>query len=252
MNTTKPNRKPHPVDPYRHLFGLVPDAEIAAMCGLSAVRVKVIRQESGVRRSRAPSKVEPYRHLLGTMTDGDIAAMIGCSERTVAGYRRRRGIVAYRGACAAAGTPLSPRVKPKYRGPIEDREKWTHLLGKMPDAEVASQVGCNPCTIRLWRIAAGIEPCRTWRATLKGEPHGNTGNVRCGRRAEPLSATRWAKAWDDANDAPFTATDYADAIGKRVSAAVVAIERAVARGEITEIDKHDPKRGVCGCYVVAA
>jgi hypothetical protein len=63
--------------------------------------------------------------------------------------------------------------------------------------------------------------------------------------------TRWAAAWDEEHDAPFMGTDYADAIGKRVSVAVVAIERAVRRGEITEIDRHNVKRGVCGCYVVA-
>ena len=251
MNTTRP-KKPHPLHAHRHLLGVLTDREVGDLCGLSAARVKTLRQNLGISRPRKASIVEPYRHLLGTMTDIDIAAMIGCRERTVASFRRVRGIVAFRTACAANGTPLSPRSKPKYRAPLTDRERWTHLLGTMPDAAVAEQVGCNPCTIRLWRIAAGIAPCRTWRATLKGESHGNTGSKRCGRKREPLSVTRWAKAWDDANDAPFMATDYADAIGKRVSVAVVGIERAVRRGEITEIDRHNVKRGVCGCYVVAA
>lgn len=219
------------------MLATCPDSDVAIAAGVNKATIRRFRTSLGILPYTRENELDQWLHLVGIEPDRVIAALADVSVRVVSGYRRARGIEpqakvreAARAAKARTGKKMPPR---------KDRGAWLPLLGKMSDADVAAKAGIHMATARQWRIDAGIGPFQPRRT-----PQPKTGR-------EWLAVTRWAQAWDDANDRTFMATDYADDRRLSLPVAVARIERAVRRGEITEVDKHDPKRGVCGCYVVA-
>lgn len=255
------------------LVGTMSDRALGALVGVSFKTARKYRRLLGIPPWRATvdtveSKAAPHLDSLGHVTDREFAALAGISVVSAVRLRARYGITpAPRKVRVSPPKPpkvKAPKVaaeKPKRtrnRKPLIDATPWLHLLGTLSDLEVARRAGCNESTARNWRTRRGIPSLmQSKRAALDAAATPAELVKRVERRkrfktwtGSQLAVTKWSKAYDDEHDRPFLATTYADAVGVSVTTAVQRIEKAVARGEITEIDKHRP--GVCGCYVVAA
>lgn len=108
---------------YTHLFGVVPDREIAKLAGCTDQTVRN-------HRARYPNQSTPhappgrptldlsrYTHLMGVLSDSEIAKVAGCHRRTI--YRHRRSL----------GIP-SIRLLSPFR-----RLRWA--FGRLPDIIIA-------------------------------------------------------------------------------------------------------------------
>lgn len=140
----------------RELLGKVPDAELAALYGISAVRVGIARRSVGIIRARGPRKTAlevkypGMRELLGTVPDTEIARLFSLTRARVGQIRCAEGI---------------PRTENRHRS----RQPWlAHidmiepLLGKVPDSEIARRllsdfsVRMHSDTIKRMREERGI------------------------------------------------------------------------------------------------
>lgn len=118
--------------------------------------------EKGARRGR-PSRLDAVVGELGTVPDRVIAEKVGVGVSAVAQYRLRRGIPA---AAAAAGAKApvpsagpapdsgSPRVTRRSRGSKLDALR--HLLGTLPDQQLAAMAGVTRKAVVTYRAQHGI------------------------------------------------------------------------------------------------
>lgn len=129
---------------------------------------------------------------VGHVSDSVIAQRLGISRKTVLAWRKREGIRAYDDP--AAGAPRGPKVEPPASHPARGArpglpgdeaaipkaaraatpadgmagsdatprakasrlESFAHLLGRLPDREVALQAGVSPENVRMYRQRRGI------------------------------------------------------------------------------------------------
>lgn len=251
-------------------IGRMPDGDVAALTGVDVDAVRRLRVAAGVAPFRVYSverlkagvgawaakrgtsfSTRDYTDATGTRTD---LANTEIRAAYHAGILRKMSVGrSTRWEYVTEGPTPDEIVKAKAsrsRKPMIDAAPWVDLLGMRPDVEIAAIAECNESTVRNWRKRRGI-PSYSARKQATAPPPTAAAIRRKARKATGvLAVTAWARRWDDEHDRPFLATTYADSISLTVAEAVKRIEKAVARGEITEIDKHRP--GVCGCYVVAA
>ncbi len=108
---------------------------------------------------------------VGRVSDGVIARRLGISRKTVLAWRKRQGIRAYddpvpAGPLAApqpprpGPPPISHRVDQPAGDPRRAKasrlEAFAHLLGTMPDRELAVRAGVSPENVRMYRQRRGI------------------------------------------------------------------------------------------------
>lgn len=117
---------------------------------------------------------------VGRVSDSVIAQRLGISRKTVLAWRKREGIRAFDdpvvGPSAGAKPVEPPGVGPEVRSatpgssgaaPAQDAaaarrakasrlESFAHLLGRLPDREVALQAGVSPENVRMYRQRRGI------------------------------------------------------------------------------------------------
>jgi hypothetical protein len=105
------------LDPYMDKVGVLPDAEVAAVAGVSAENVRAYRKRRGIpagwrgegavakpaaakpaapRRPGSPrrGKLTPYREQVGILTDSQVAKLADTAAQNVRAYRLRHGIPA--------------------------------------------------------------------------------------------------------------------------------------------------------------
>lgn len=115
---------------------------------------------------------------VGRVSDSVIAQRLGISRKTVLAWRKREGIRAYDdpavsssaakpveppgvGPAARSATPGGPGAAPAQdaaarRAKASRLESFAHLLGRLPDREVALQAGVSPENVRMYRQRRGI------------------------------------------------------------------------------------------------
>ena len=149
------------------------------------------------------SKLDGFSEIIGVEPDAVVATKAKVSSETVRTYRQRRGIEAgWRGetsTAAAAGevkAPSNPGKKARKRAFVGRRSRvaaYAHLLGEVPDAEIASMIGMTMQNVRAYRIRRGIEA--GWRSPTKAKSIGEVvvPSKRAGRvAAVPAQVARWA------------------------------------------------------------
>jgi hypothetical protein len=139
------------IDPFRAHVGVLTDAEVAAMAGVSISAVKLYRDRNKIapalpqgatRRARdrkaspasegrpaAPperkgpgrkSRIAPLHHLVGVIADADVAKQAGVTANAVQMYRKKHGIPASgiraSGESAASSGGQATAAAPKRRG----------------------------------------------------------------------------------------------------------------------------------------
>ena len=100
---------------------------------------------------------------LGKVPDHKVAEQAGVSRAIVIAFRKRLGIPAYNGyKFGAPGNPApsrgpAPEDAPRaFRGRRSALDPYTHLLGAVPDQEIASLAGVTPENVRTYRHRRGI------------------------------------------------------------------------------------------------
>lgn len=115
---------------------------------------------------------------VGHVSDSVIAARLGISRKTVLAWRKRRGIRAFddptpapppqstaRATAAAPASPAAPAppgpsspgaASPARKSKPSRLDALAHLLGTLPDREVALQAGVSPENVRMYRQRRGI------------------------------------------------------------------------------------------------
>lgn len=121
------------------------------------------------------SKLDSCVHLIGTLPDKEVAEQAGVTAENVRTYRIRRAIpAAWRGETSTdlarkqtARTRGKKRPAPKQRKPRPSKlDPWKHLLGEVPDKQLAEMAGVSAENVRSYRLRRGI--AARWR----GEPPG--------------------------------------------------------------------------------
>jgi hypothetical protein len=110
--------------------------------------------------ARTPESVlDPYRPLLGNVPDQQIARQAGVSRALVLAWRWRLGVGPYEGyKFGAPGRKGTPRTTNGggFRGRRSALDPYLHLLGTVPDAEVARLAGVTAENVRTYRTRRGI------------------------------------------------------------------------------------------------
>ncbi len=134
-----PKRGPDsPVERFRDRLGLLPDAEIAKLAGVTRSGVQKYRQrhgipaptEGGVKRRGRPTAIA--EELLGQLSDAEIARRAGRSRSAVQKLRTRRGIAPH-----SDDAPAEPVV-------IRDQRTWGWRLRIATAAGVVVRVTVAP------------------------------------------------------------------------------------------------------------
>lgn len=134
-------------------------------------------------RKSVDSALKPYIQQLGKVPDQDIADKAGVSRAVTVSFRKKLGIPAYNGhrsrhsiednaatvtvAPVIAAPPLSttPAIAENearsFRGRHSVLDTHAHLVGTLPDAEVARIAGVTPENVRTYRSRRGIKAL--WR-----------------------------------------------------------------------------------------
>lgn len=148
------------------------------------------------------SKLDGFSEIVGVESDAVVALKAKVSTETVRSFRARRGIPALwrgetsmRGAAPAeVASALSKKTRKRaFSGRQSRVAAYTHLLGTVPDSEIASMAGVTMQNVRAYRIRRGIEA--DWRGTTRTKsvsevvvPPKNSGHL----SAVPEETTRWA------------------------------------------------------------
>jgi hypothetical protein len=103
--------------------------------------------------------LEPLKSLLGKVPDQQIADRAGVSRALVVNFRKKLGIPAYEGYKfgqeKAASAPISASER-GFRGRRSALDSYVHVLGTMPDAEVAKLANVTAENVRTYRHRRGI------------------------------------------------------------------------------------------------
>ncbi|MFZ5476902.1 MAG: helix-turn-helix domain-containing protein [Myxococcota bacterium] len=172
----------NPLERVHDKVGRMPDAEVAVLAGVSVDEVKLFRREHGIApflrpppsfasaakgappsRERASLSAETppshplaaFHDRLGKVADQVIADEAGVPRTAVGDYRRKVGIPAY------DGFRHQPRKTPEHvEGPAPGRrssiDPYVHLLGTVPDSEIAAMAGVTREAVTKLRARRGI------------------------------------------------------------------------------------------------
>ncbi len=133
---------------------------------------------SKARRPRK-SKLDAHTDIVGVLPDKEVAARAGVTPENVRTYRVRRGIPAgWRGETAAAAPASKAKKAPKRasarRKSTGDRRRkskldpFLHLLGELPDRQVADLAGVSSENVRSFRVRRGVPAL--WRGEGRTVP----------------------------------------------------------------------------------
>ena len=146
------------------------------------------------------SKLDACVRLIGTLPDKEVAEQAGVTAENVRTYRIRRGIPAsWRGETAAdlarkqsARTKGKRRSAPKQRKPRPSKlDPWRHLLGELPDKQLAEMPGVSAENVRSYRLRRGI--AARWRGEGTPETRSPAATERVASPAPArLDGSRWA------------------------------------------------------------
>jgi len=119
-----------------------------------------------VRKGTKDADIAEYAELLGKETDAVVGEKAGVSARTVAAFRRRNGIKGRRGRAPKKKSDLPPekgtgkKKKLRSRGKPSKLDPYVHLLGTMPDREVAEMAGVSANAAAAFRRRRSIPSFR--------------------------------------------------------------------------------------------
>lgn len=118
------------------------------------------REGTGQRRA---SKLDGFLHLVGRLPDREVAERAGMTTENVRMYRQRRGIAAGWRAPVEAPEAERPKRGRQPAAPGETRVERAlaavaHLIGSVPDAEVAAQAGISRSAVSAYRQKHQIPP----------------------------------------------------------------------------------------------
>ncbi|MFK7929708.1 MAG: hypothetical protein AB8H79_16060 [Myxococcota bacterium] len=139
-----------------------------------------------VRAGTSDALIAEWADILGVEPDNVIGERVGVSARAVGEFRRRNGIKGKPGRRpgsknkkkapltrlpaekgeAPAPTPLKLRA----RGKASKLDPYFHLIGKAPDADIASRAGVTPNAVAAFRRRRGIPSYREYLASSGGAP----------------------------------------------------------------------------------
>ncbi|MFZ5475938.1 MAG: hypothetical protein ACOZNI_04110 [Myxococcota bacterium] len=103
--------------------------------------------------------LEPLRDLLGKVPDQQIADKAGVSRALVVNFRKRLGIPAYEGYKFGheKGRESARLAEPRsFRGRRSALDAYLHLLGTVPDADVAKLANVTAENVRTYRHRRNI------------------------------------------------------------------------------------------------
>jgi len=195
------------------------------------------------RRSRLDEHVD----ILGVKPDKEVARVAGVSIENVRTYRLRRGIPAgWRGETVdtlqAKELFRSRRRKKVRRGrrkkgmrPRASRlDPFAHMLGEVPDQELAQRAGVTPENVRSYRQRRGI-PAR-WRGEgSSGDPIAETS----GAGGDPTNSRTLSTARATAGGFAFRVSTEVG--GEAKSYVVFGADMVAAAGEAqTRLSKRHP------------
>jgi len=103
-------------------LGRRPDAEVAALAGVSVRTVASFRARNEIAGYAGPrrkptrtrhrkSKIDPYADLVGSLSDREVAKRAGVTLNAVRNYRQKRGISAPGAASSNGAPPSSGRLQ---------------------------------------------------------------------------------------------------------------------------------------------
>jgi len=138
------------LDPFVHLLGVTPDADIARLAGCSRERVRQVRYVKGIPLGKVrgwhnllpQAAYDAVADLAGTLSDLEVAQRAGCSATIVQKYRRKHGIPRF---------PHHNPAKTKFS------DEHVALMGTMPDKALAKLMGVGHMVVFLERKRRGIE-----------------------------------------------------------------------------------------------
>jgi len=177
-------KRPSKLDPHVDKLGVLPDATVAELAGVTVSNVRAYRKRHGIaaaprgkalaaapdapapvvstKRARPRrSKLDPYREKVGAVPDREVAELAGVSAENVRAFRKRRGIpAAWRGE--GQEQPAVAAVKPSAKPRRVSRPRRSKLdpfmdkVGVVPDREVAVLAGVSAENVRAFRKRRGI------------------------------------------------------------------------------------------------
>lgn len=151
------------IEPFRHLFGVESDLNIARRCGVSVASVTTYRESLGIpakprpiplqRKLRIPLNhpVKPYKALLGLVSDQDIARLADVPVDSVTTLREAFGFE----PAAPLPAPPEPDSIPNYQGPLLGYES---LFGRMSTAKISRETGVPFLVVERRQIFLGVAP----------------------------------------------------------------------------------------------
>ncbi|MCP4654610.1 MAG: hypothetical protein GY856_04225 [bacterium] len=137
------------------LLGTMTDREVAAEFGIGLTTVHYKRRELEIPAYRANPKTRRYwtpqrDALLGTASDREIAKKLRTSRSRVRDRRDHLGITPFGPVATSAECP-DPMPRPPIRWP----KRVLLRLGKVPDAELAAELGVKVRTVARMRQKLG-------------------------------------------------------------------------------------------------
>lgn len=185
------------------------------------------------------SKLDDHADILGVKSDKEVSRIAGVSIENVRTYRLRRGIPAgWRGetveALQAKEAFRSRRRKPVRRGrrrrgmrPRASRlEPFAHMLGDVPDRELAQRAGVTPENVRSYRKRRGI-PAR-WRGEGASAGQETEGSAPSPRSAGRSSSAGGGFAFRVTTNVDGTTKDYV-VFGPDMVAAAAEAQRRLSQ-----------------------
>jgi hypothetical protein len=147
--------------------------------------------------------LDPFADIVGVEPDAEVASKAGVSTETVRTFRVRRGIPAlWRGEMSAPQKPAGVAAsavgaksrKRAFRGRRSRLDPYVHLLGSLPDGEVAAMAGVTSENVRAFRRRRGIgADWKTKTGTTEAAP--TSVAVRVPREAVPVLARVETQRW---------------------------------------------------------
>ncbi|MGE4293332.1 MAG: hypothetical protein AB7E32_14120 [Desulfovibrio sp.] len=148
------------------LLGIVPDRTLAALSGYTS---------NAIGQRRIKNYIEPVFGLgkwrddvdwtlvdarLGKVSDSQLARELGVAQGAVWTRRTKKGIPPYKND---SGTPQKRTSRPRASNIAW--EQYDHMLGTMPDVQLAKIIGCSRVSVNKRRRELGV-PAYSPSATL--------------------------------------------------------------------------------------
>jgi transcriptional regulator with XRE-family HTH domain len=132
---------------------------------------RIIRRRN--RASPGQKRIAAYHELVGVVPDPEIAAMADVSLGTVRNYRRAHGIGSTHRSKSERAKVAGARPTSRRSGRSSPLDAFVHLLGTMPDREVAERAGVSMGSVYQYRRNRQIPSLRARKrsgASSNAEP----------------------------------------------------------------------------------